>query len=167
MDDPTKHLFDVAVSVLSAFGILAGSVWAYYRFWREGEHQAKIEFDVKCAFFGPHGASRIIELEINAANKGKVEHKFSRISLRVRGISDQENLSNRQDGRLNFPEVILKAELVTEEMEYYFVRPGISQPFRFVTAIPSDTKFILVRAAFKYDESDDMHTTERVFDARC
>ena len=166
MDDLTKNMYDLAISIISTFGVIAGSIWAYYRFWREGEHQAKIEFDVKCTFLSPHSAKRIIELEVNATNKGKVEHKFSRISLRVRGITDQENLSNRQDGRSNFPDLILKAELVTKEMKYFFVRPGISQPFRFVTAIPSSTKFILVRAAFKYDKSDDMHTSERVFEVR-
>ncbi len=166
MDDLTKNMYEIAISIVQTLGIIVASIWAYYRFLREGEHQAKIEFDVKCSFFSPQGDDRIVEIEIDTINKGKVEHRFSRISLRVRGITGEETLSRRQDGRLNFRNLILKAELVTEELEYYFVRPGVSQPFRFVTIIPKNAKFILVRAAFKYDKSDDLHTSERVFEIK-
>jgi hypothetical protein len=98
-----------------------------------------------------------------ATNRGNVEHRFSRISLRVRGLKKDQTPSRREDQRLDFPESVLKAELVPAEFGYFFVRPGIDQRFTFTTTMPDDIRFILARPAFQYQHSEDLHTCERVF----
>ena len=165
MDNTTKNLWDVSLSVVQIVGIPIGALWAYFRFWREGIHRPRIEFDIRCSFLGSLGGTRVASFEVLANNKGNVEHRFSRVSLRVRGIKGSDGLQRREDGRLDFPDALLKAELVPEEFGYYFVRPGIAQPFTFTTTIPSETRFLLARAAFKYQGKEDLHTSERVFEA--
>lgn len=164
MTDETKNTWDVITAVLQTVGVGIGALWAYLRFWREGIHRPRIEFDIQCTFLGVQNNARVISFAAMAKNKGNVEHRFSRVSLRVRGIKATGTLGRRPDERLDFPDPLLKAELVPEEFGYYFVRPGVEQPFTFTTTIPSDTRFILARAAFKYENSEDLHTSERVFE---
>ncbi len=164
MQDATKNLCEVVISGLQTAGVAIGALWAYFRFWREGIHRPRLEFDIQCQFLGVQAGTRVVSFVIVANNKGNIEHKFSRVSLRVRGITRSQNLSRRKDERLNFPESLFKAELIPEEFIYYFVRPGIAQPFTFTTTVPEDIRFILARAAFKYENSNDLHTSERVFE---
>jgi hypothetical protein len=149
---------------VQCLGFVVGAVWAYFKFWREGIHRPRIEFDVSCHTVGIEGDQRILTFDVIARNKGLVEHRFCRISLPIRGIRNGTSLSRRDDGRLNFPDVLLRAELVTKELGYYFVRPGIEQHFTFTTIVDADYRFILVRPAFQYEGSEDLHTSERVFD---
>ena len=164
MDDATKNLFEVVISIAQTVGIAIGALWAYFRFWREGIHRPRIEFDIQCAFLGTQGNASVVSFTVLANNKGNVEHRCSRVSLRVRGITTDQTLARRPDARLDFPKSLLKAELVPEGFGYYFVRPGIAQPFTFTTTIPADARFLLARAAFKYENSEDLHTSERVFE---
>lgn len=164
MDPQTEALWNVVVSVAQTVGVAAGAAWAYIRFWREGVHRPRIEFDILCTFLGMQSGVRVASFAVLANNKGNVEHKFSRVSLKARGILAAQELKRRQDGRLDFPESLLKAELIPEEFGYFFVRPGIAQPFTSTTIIPDDTRFILARAAFRYENSEDLHTTERAFE---
>ncbi|MCP9496641.1 MAG: hypothetical protein MSG64_19565 [Pyrinomonadaceae bacterium MAG19_C2-C3] len=60
----------------------------------------------------------------------------------------------------------MEAELVPKKFGYFFVRPNVEQQFTFSTVIPDNISFILARAAFKYENSKDLHTAEGAFDAR-
>jgi hypothetical protein len=160
-----KEFWTLVLSAIQTVGVGIGALWAYFRFWREGAHRPRIEFDIQCAFLGQQDNARVVNFIILATNKGNVEHKFSRISLRVRGIMAADGpLARRPDGRLNFPQELLKEEIIPKEFGYYFVRPGITQPLTFTTIIPTEVRFLLVRAAFEYEGSKDLHTSERPFE---
>ena len=164
MSDSTKNLFDVFFGFVQLFVVVTGAAWAYLRFFREGQHAPRIDFDVTCEFFGPQNDSRVAAFTIYAHNKGNIEQKFVRISLRLLGIRLNDTLDLREDLRLNFPHSLAKAEVIPEKFGYYFVRPGVNQQISFTTIIPADIRFVLARAAFKYEDSNDLHTTEKVFD---
>lgn len=169
MEDETKNGLDVALSAIQLFAILVGGMWAYFRFSREGTHTPRIELDLACTFLesaNPKDSHRVAAFTIHARNKGYIEHKFESISLRLRGIKSDALLAVREDKRLEFPEPLMKAELIPKEAGYYFVRPGVEQQVTFTTIIPADVRFVLARAEFKYENSDDRHSVEKVFDAR-
>lgn len=169
MGDDTKNIFDVVLSAIQLLAILVGAIWAYFRFWREGTHRPRIEFDLACIFLesgSPHDNHKVAAFTIHARNMGHIEHKFDRISLRLRGIKSDALLAVREDKRLEFPEPLLKAELIPQKVGYYFVRPGVEQQVTFTTIIPADVRFVLARAAFRYENSNDSHSVEKVFDAR-
>ncbi|WP_151087421.1 hypothetical protein [Hymenobacter baengnokdamensis] len=165
MDAGTKDFWTVVLSAIQTIGVGIGALWAYFRFWREGAHKPRIEFDIQCSFLGQQGNARVVSFTILATNKGNIEHKFSRISLRARGITAADGeLIKRPDGRVNFPKELLKEEVIPKEFGYYFVRPGIAQPLTFTTIIPAEVRLLLVRAAFEYERSKDLHTSERTFE---
>jgi hypothetical protein len=169
MEDETKNVFDVVLSAIQLVAILIGAMWAYFRFSREGTHTPRIELDLACIFLesgNPKDNHRVAAFTIHARNKGHIEHKFDRISLRLRGIKSGALLAVREDKRLEFPEPLMKAELIPKKVGYYFVRPGVEQQVTFATTIPADVRFVLARAAFKYENSDNLHSVEKVFDTQ-
>jgi hypothetical protein len=168
MDDCTIK-WDILFQGTQAFVILFGALWAYFRFFREGPLQARIEFSVDCKFLGPQCNSYLTSIVVSANNKGNVEHKFSQINLRVLGIKSGEAF-RKFDGHphmVAFPEELMKGvNIIPGKMQYYFVRPGVSQSFNFVTQVPEDIRFIVVRATFKYQNTNDLHTAEQVFEVK-
>ena len=163
MHPHTKNLFDVIFAFVQLAALVWAAVWTYFRFSREGTHKPRIEFDVKCTFYDPKDGIRGAFFEVIASNKGHVEHKFVSISLKVRGVKLDQPNERLPGGRWDFPERLLEAELVSAESEYFFVRPGINQPFSFPTTIPADCRQIWVRATFEYENSGEPHTIDRVF----
>jgi hypothetical protein len=163
MDQSTKDVWDLSLKSIQAAIVVITALWAYYRFRREAPLEYRVEFDLDCEVVGSqHGAS-IVLFTIWIHNKGNVEHRFSRLALRVRGIEAGSPLSVRADARLLFPAELLKANLVPEQEGYYFVRPGIKQAVRMTAMIPKGISFVLARASFKYAGSDDLHTAEKSF----
>ena len=169
VDESTKRVWDVVLSVLQLVAVVVGALWAYFRFRREGPNHPRIEFAVDCKFFGPVHGDSIAAFEIHANNKGHVEHKFTEIRLKVLGIREGEKLADwvGHEPRLSFPvELIRGVNLVPEKFGYFFVRPGVKQTFTFTTKVPADFRFLVARATFRYEATADLHTAERVFDVR-
>jgi hypothetical protein len=169
MDSGTKTIFDVVLGITQTAIVIGGTVWAYFRFFREGVHKPRIEFDVECSFLGPQQGRYVAAFMIHAINRGNVEHRFSEIRLRVRGIKSSAALNAWKDHEplLEFPDQEFETvNIVPKELEYYFVRPGIDQRFSFVTSVPAGWRFIITRATFKYETTDELHTAEKAFEVK-
>jgi hypothetical protein len=132
MENDTKNLFDVIFAAVQLAAVISAAIWTYFRFFREGTHKPRIEFDVKCTFYDPKDGVRGAFFEVSASNKGNVEHKFRRISLKVRGVKLDQPNDRRDDGRWNFPEPILEAaELVPEKIRLLLRSPRNHSVFLF------------------------------------
>ena len=169
MTEDSKRVWDVALSVLQLVAVVVGALWAYFRFRRERPNHPRIAFAVNCKFFGPVQGEYLAAFEIHASNKGNVEHKFTELRLKVLGIKDGEKLTewSGHEPRLCFPtELVRGVNLVPEKFGYFFVRPGVDQTITFTTKIPSEFRFLVARATFRYEATADLHTAERVFDIR-
>ena len=151
-----------AIKIFLAIGAVA---YTYFKFFREGEHKQRIEFDIDCQELGIVGNERIVEIGCNAENKGNVEQRFEDIRVTVRGIEEHEPLNKIKDHepRLSFPSDLSKASLISKKWKYFFVRPHVKQRFPLVICIPSSITHILVRSTFQYKGTDDIHSAERAF----
>ena len=92
MDNLTKNLLDLVFSGLQLLILFVSAVWAFFRFRKENPLHPRIEFDLKCKFFGPQQSAYLACLTVNASNKGNVEHRFNEIRLRALGIKTNEPL---------------------------------------------------------------------------
>ena len=147
--------------------VLFGATWAYLRFWREGVHKPRIQFDIDCSFYGPPDGQMVAAFRVLAYNKGHVEYRFDSIKLRALGLKKDEPLTDRKGSEpmLLFPHTLFKkVQLVPEKFGYFFVRPGVNQAFTYTTHIPGDIRFLVARATFRYKGTDDTHTAERTFE---
>jgi len=159
-------LIDVVFRLLTLLTVLVTGGWAYFRFRREGVHDPRIELDLDCVFLGPQSDAFVAAFSIYADNKGQLEHRFSEIRLRVRGVRRGEPLAEWKERKplLLFPEEIFtKAEIVPPKYPDFFVRPGVRQRISYVTSIPAEYSFILARVTFRYEHTNDIHTAERAF----
>ena len=162
MDSNTLNVLELIVLIISA-------IWAYFRFRKENPLHPRIEFDINCNFLGPQHDSYLTSFIISAHNKGNVEHKFSEIKLRVLGIKTKDTLTDLEgySPMVKFPQVIMKGvNIVPNKYGYFFVRPGVNQTFNYTTQVLSDIRFIIVRAAFKYQSTNEIHTAEKVFEVK-
>ncbi len=142
------------------------ALFTYYRFFREGAHRQRIEFDIDYHNLGVKKSFRIIEIGALAENKGNVEQRFKSMRLRIRGIDNDTELTELKDyePRLSFPLASKnKWEMIPEKYGYFFVRPGIKQRFPVALKIPADWTHIQVKISFKYIGTTDIHVTERTF----
>ena len=154
------------LSITQTLIVVVGAVWAYFRFFREGTHNPRVEFDVGCEFLGPQNGRYIAAFAIRAKNCGHIEQHFREIRIRVRGIENGVDLETweQRPPLLEFPlEEFDTYNVVPSRSQYFFVRPGVEQNFSFVTSVPKSWKFVLARATFKYEKSDEIHTSEKAF----
>ncbi|HVE55999.1 MAG TPA: hypothetical protein VNB22_04170 [Pyrinomonadaceae bacterium] len=135
---------------------------------KERTHKPQIEFNINCNFYGPVNKSVLVEVLLIVRNKGRVQQKFNKIILRLRGIKKNAELIywEKREPRLNFPEELIKdSPVIPEGVNYFFVEPGEEQIFTYVTKIPSDIQFVLAYSSFWYDKTT-THDTERVFQVK-
>jgi hypothetical protein len=146
--------------------LLIAALFTYYKFFREGTHRQRIEFDIDYHNLGLKDSDRIIEIGALAENKGNVEQKFNSMRLRIRGIDSDSKLKELEDykPRLAFPiDSRSKWEMIPPKYAYFFVRPGVKQRFPMVIKIPSNWTHIQVKITFRYKGTEDIHVTERAF----
>lgn len=158
-----KNLFAIVQSII----IIIGAIWAYFRFHRENPLHPRIEFDLDCKFFAPQNNSQLTAITVSASNKGNVEHKFGEIRLRILGIKNNQPLKEFAEypPMVEFPiEIIKGVNIVPPKYEYFFVRPNVKQAFSYATQIPINIRFIIIRATFKYQSINEIHTAEKVFE---
>lgn len=158
---------DQIIELLTLITVVVSGLWVYFHFIREDPLCPRIEFNLDCSFFGPQDNAYVAAFSIYAHNKGRVEHKFRNIKIKAHGIKMGESVTfwEGHAPKLYFPtKVFHEANLVHNNYKYFFVRPGINQTFSFVTRIPIEFRFILVRATFEYENAEGLQTAERVFE---
>lgn len=138
------------------------------------EDEPHIELKLDCKFHELRGDKYLATFTVSAANVGRVEHKFTEILLRIRGIKDEpfeydiENDPHPDERarRAAFPHELLKRNLVPRtkrtKWNYIFIEPGVNQDISFTTLVPSDYSYLSAHVKFDYEEYRP-HTAEAVF----
>jgi len=168
MSDWAKRLADVIIAALQLVAVVTGGAWVFFRFRQERTHSPRVGFDIEGKFFGPQGEFYLAEFVMSVKNEGLVKHRFTEITLRVRGIRNSAPLKAwGETQRVEFSERVVENADVMYKEKYgsIFVEPGVTQRLTFVARIPSEIRFVLARAQFRYDENR-THSAERVFDTR-
>lgn len=159
---------ETTFEIIKIVVVVAAAVFTYYKFFREGSHHQRVEFDVTCKAIDLRNSERILEIECIVENKGNVEQRMDSIKVVIRGIRNGTPPKELKDHepRLEFPEKLKAASLVSKKSGYYFIRPKVKQSFPLCVSIPFDYDLILVSGRFYYQKSKDRHTAEHVFNLR-
>ena len=158
-------LFQVFLDLLPLILAVGAAAFTYFRFFREGPHRQRIQFDIDYRDLGVFGDDRIVEIGCTAANKGNVEQRFDDIRVTVRAIKPGDTLKEiaGREPRLAFPVLLKEAPLIPKKYPYFFVRPGVEQRFPLLLRISASFTHVHVRCTFKYKGTDDVHSAERAF----
>ena len=128
----------------------------------------QVEFNVDCNFYGPHQDFYLAEILLTVHNKGRVKQEFKDVTLRIRGIEENQPLMHwkGREPRLYFPiKLVDDVPVVPASASYFFAEPGEEHLFTYVTKIPSSINYVLVYSTFSY-ENGTSHDAERVFPVR-
>lgn len=131
----------------------------------ERRHYPHIEFTIECNFYGPQQGWYIAEFVIFARNTSLVRHEFKKITLRVRGMKQDEepSLWEGHGDRLQLKHKLLETDIVPQNWNYIFVEPDVTQRICFISRIPADYRYIVAWAQFSYDQYTP-HNIERLFE---
>lgn len=151
------------LKIVMALGV-AG--FTYFRYFHEGIHKQRVEFDIECENLNTVGDHTIIELSFILENKGHVEQYFNSLNMTIRAINPTPGILTELENhypRLEFPIELARGKLIPDKYKPFFVRPGVKQRFPIVMRVPIAYSHIHVRGSFKYKNNNELHTAERAF----
>lgn len=165
MSDVEFNLYKFILDILQFLVVLGTAIWAVYRFRRERTHTPRIDFTIECNFFGPVKDEYIAEFILSLINKGSVIHEPPGITLTIRGLNGDSELSfwEKHGQRVNFPYKLLDKERVELMGERVFEEPGTKLDMPYATKIHQSYKYILARANIQYTTSR-RHGVEKIFE---
>jgi hypothetical protein len=168
MDDSTKNLISVIISAAQLAIVVAGAMWAYFRFVRERAHSPRMALGIECEFYGPQSASYLAALCIIIRNEGLVQQRLQDIRLRLLGIASDQPFGewDADPPRVEFPVKLVDAQVIyKKKYGHIFVEPGVEQRLTYVTQVPQGIAIVLARVEFQYEgrRRQRTHSAERVF----
>jgi hypothetical protein len=171
MTKETSELLKLFLVFLQTAAVLFGAFWAYIRFFKEGTHRPRIEMDISCDSLELSHGFRALAFRISATNHGHIDFVFHDLRIRVRGVLRGKELLMKEidtftgkTAYLEFSEGDQKSRsIIPKKSIYFFVRPGVTQYFSYVTEVPASWAMVLARASFKYPSTGEIHTAERAF----
>ncbi|OPX93288.1 MAG: hypothetical protein A4E58_03044 [Syntrophorhabdus sp. PtaB.Bin006] len=165
------ELWKLVLESIQTAIVVAGGFWAYWRFFREGTYRPRIEMDVSCDDLGVSHGFHALAFRISATNHGHKDFEFHDLRIRVMGVERERELRMMEidtvTGKapyLEFSEGDRKSHsIIPVRFVPYFVRPGVTQHFSYVTAVPVSWAIVLTRVSFKYPTTGQIHTAEKAF----
>jgi len=163
----SKDDSEILKNIFESIAILIGGGWAFWKFVIQREGKPKIEFNVDFKVIGIHQNEYVTEIIAELQNKGLVREKIYDFKFDLLYLSDKDNIVEGGDEilkQLLFNKRIRRQEWFPQKWKYTFADPGIVQRYTYVTHLPIDTKFVLVRSKFKYtDRKSDFQGAQKTF----
>jgi hypothetical protein len=151
-------------AVVTAIALLAGGVWAFWRYQLQGEKYPHIETLAEIEPIGVQGGYWIVEVRAVLANKGKVEQKIKKFEFDLNGIleSDSVGTAARWSNQVHFPHEFARGSFLPADYEYFALGPGVTGRYSFVTRAPENTTFLMLHCYFDYANRRGMsHSMEK------
>jgi hypothetical protein len=174
-----KVWLDVVQSLLKIFALVLGALWVWTKFVLERGLLPPSQMDVALRSLGSSDEGKVVEVAVRIRNKGAAALIVSDLRVRLRYLTSEDTVELINDqkmpafGRVNFhrphavpgPREIASAadsKIVGDAPplrpgEYLvvpydtFVQHGVAQAYTFVTSLPVQTLYLLVRASFRYE----------------
>lgn len=162
--EEVKVCTEIVNSILMSLSILIGGSWVVYRFVLQQERYPNINFTTDVNVIGIQDGHWIIELVAEVENRGKAQHRMKEFgfSLNVMYAHDKVERVEKWGGQVDFPTKYLWGSYLPKHLKFFFIDPGTSAKYSYVTAIPSNVTFALLHSNFIYDNRKGyMHTAEK------
>jgi hypothetical protein len=160
--EQTELFFTVIESAATTIAIIAGGLWAYFRFRRQRENVALIDFNVDIVYHAKVQDYWIVELIAYVENKGKVQHRIEKFLFELRSINidDQVDLDPDHRNQVFFPNKIEVNTFIPPRYSYFFIEPGLKNSYSYVARVPVKTEALLLHSWFEYLDGIHSHSAE-------
>lgn len=162
-NEELKTLFEIIESAVTTTGIIVAGYWAIFIYGRQRENHPHIQFSADIILHKKIGNWWIAELIACVENKGKVRHKIHDFEFDLYAIRETDDVvsSSEYRGQVNFPLEVAKGSFLRHDFEYYFIEPGVTAKYSYVTRIPANSEAVIFHTWFKYPNSTKMHVAEK------
>jgi len=159
----TEIVFKIIESIATALAIIVGGIWALFRFRRQRENYALIDFTVDIKFHKNKGEWWIVELLAFIENKGKVRQEIELFDFELASINDSDkvDISKNFGGQVLFPNIICKGSFLPKQSKYFFIEPGLKNKYSFISRVPIDSEIVLLHSWFNYLDGIHSHAAEK------
>lgn len=151
-------------SLITALSIIVAGLWAYRRFVIQQERYPNLIFTADINIIGKQNNETLIELIATIENKGKAQHKMENFKFDLKAIfnNEQFSLSKKWGNQVDFSHEIAKGSFLPPETSFFFIDPGTTAKYSYVTKFPPEVTFAILHCTFDYDDSRNYnHTAEK------
>ena len=158
---------DVSLKIAAILSILIGGLWAWSKYIIERGLIPPVDFSIDYNIVGTNPQKHVIEVLLFLRNLGNSTLVAKDVKLRVKYLNQKDEIDvfkcnkDVKFGRVNFSNPLSKDFSCDEKSESEIskftilkydsiVQPGVKQVYSFVTAIPSNVVYLLLRGEFKY-----------------
>lgn len=160
--DQFKTIVEIIASIATTIAIIAAGIWAYFRFVRQRENSALIDFSVDVNFILKKDGWWIIELIAYVENKGRVQHRIKEFTFELASldINHSVDLAPEFGNQVYFPNEIAKGSFLPSSCTYFFVEPGLKNKYSYVSRVQAEAELLMMHSFFKYLDGKHSHTAE-------
>jgi hypothetical protein len=158
------HIFSGIQAIVTSLSIIAAGIWAYWKFIFQQEKYPNIIFSTDINFIGKQNNEWLIEVIAIIENKGKAQHKMKSFCFDINALFHSDKLISldKWGGQVDFPSHITKGSFLPSNRSFFFVDPGTTAKYSFVTKISDDVSFVILHSYFDYsDERKYIHSAEK------
>jgi hypothetical protein len=151
-------------SGVTAFALIAGGIWAYWRYIRNEERYPNIEFSADLNFIGRQSEWWIVEVIAIIDNKGKVQHRMSEFKFDLNALQygDPVETSSQWGNQVDFVRPIAEGSFLPERFRFFFIDPGVKAKYSYIARVPSQVSFLILHCWFNYSDPRKLsHTAEK------
>ena len=161
--DQFSDLFSGILSIVTTLAIVAGGIWAYYRFVRQREGVPIIQFSADIAFVDERPDGWIVELLSFVENKGKAQHRFKDFVFDLRALNhtDAVTRSDIHNGQVEFPDLVSCGSWLPKHMTDFFVDPGVTAKYSHLTFVSKKAATLVLHSRFSYPDGKHGHVAEK------
>ena len=160
-----QTLFSIFQSLVTTISIIIAGLWAYNRFIIQQERYPNLIFTADISIIGQHKGETLVEIISFIENKGKTQHKMDNFNFDISAIYRNEELvpSPKWGNQIDFYHTIANGSFLPLQMSFFFVDPGTTAKYSYITKLPSETAFAILHCTFNYaDKRNYLHTAEKI-----
>jgi len=149
-------------AIVEIVAIIVGGIWVYYKFIRQREDHALIDFSVDIVFHARKDDYWIVELVACLENKGKVQHRVHDFTFELSSLDrgDKVELKAEFGDQVYFPNLISKGSFLPASAKYFFNEPGLKNRYSHIARVPVKSELVIMHSNFKYIDGKHFHTAE-------
>jgi hypothetical protein len=150
-------------SIITSISIAVVGIWTYRKFVLQQERYPNLVFVASVNFIGEHKNEWLVELVADVENKGKAQHKMKNFNFDLNAIFEENDLieSEKWGKQINFPNLLIKGSFLPDDVDFFFVDPGTTARYSFISKVPKEASFVILHSYFNYsDKRNYRHSAE-------
>ncbi|MEA3043271.1 MAG: hypothetical protein QOH47_1109 [Sphingomonadales bacterium] len=159
-----EHAASAVGSIVTAAALIAGGIWAFWRYVVQSERYPHIETAAEIEVIGLQAGHRIVEVRAVLTNRGKVEHKIEKFDFDLNALfkSDLIETAECWGGQVDFPHRVADGSFLPGHFSYFALGPGLTGRYSFIARVPEEATFLMLHCAFRYSDSRGLsHSMEK------